>query len=123
MGTQPTIYNSEKPDALFAGGYADYPATTSGLLDAVATGTLLRGTALKRVGVDTFSPVLAAEDVVHAVLAADFEAGEGVSIAVYQKGQFNRNAVIFPTGKTFADYALKSADFGIYFENSIKSGV
>ena len=120
MNIQPTTYTSDKPDALFAGDFNNYPASTSGKLAVGQTGALKRGTALKRTAADTYAVVLAAEDVVHAVLAEDVTAGDNVKVTVYQKGQFNRNAVIFPATKTYADYALKSADFSIYFENSIK---
>lgn len=114
-----TTYTSPKPDSLFAGGFKDYPAPSSGKIGASVTGELKRGTALKRTAAGVYVPVLAADTAVHAVLADDVTAAENVKIAVYQKGQFNKNAVIFPATKTSADFALGSAQYGIYFENSV----
>lgn len=114
-------YTSKKPDALFAGGYKDYPAATAGKIGTGVTGALVRGTALKRTAEGVYAPVVAEDTSVHAVLAEDVTAAENVKISVYQKGQFNKNAVIFPATKTSADYALGSAQYGIYFENSVEA--
>lgn len=121
MILQPVTTKDSMGDNLFASNGVHGVVADGYTLAAATTGVILRGTALKQGATsEEVTPVAAAADAIVAIAAADIDTAVTKAIPVYLSGEFNRYAIILPSGVTYADVQVKARANSIYLKDVVK---